>query len=284
MFLVILVGTLLASTNLFGQRVYASHSVLATGNWTQLAVTREGVFKVTATALAQAGISSGNLSSNSIRLFGNGGAMLPENNREPRADDLIENALEMVDGGDGIFNGTDYFLFYAPGPHPWIKDTLTELWQHQTNLYSDTAYYYLTIGGNGRRIALQTAQSPATVTVREMDDRFYQELELENVLFSGKNWLGTKLGAQPGQSLSTTLAIPFTLLNTQQPVTLISQLAARSVGAPTTFRLLQQSLAVQLVDTNTNGFQQSCSYWMDRLDRSFFPQAAGICWQWNFVF
>jgi hypothetical protein len=43
MFLVIMVGTLLASTNLFGQRVYASHSVLATGNWTQLAVTREGV-------------------------------------------------------------------------------------------------------------------------------------------------------------------------------------------------------------------------------------------------
>ena len=135
LFLVIMVGTLLASTNLLGQRVYASHSVLSTGNWTQLGVTREGVFKVTATALAQAGISSGNLSSNSIRLFGNGGAMLPENNRQPRADDLIENALEMVDGGDGIFNGTDYFLFYSTGPHPWIKDTLTGLWQHQTNLY-----------------------------------------------------------------------------------------------------------------------------------------------------
>ena len=245
LFLVIMVGTLLASTNLYGQRVYASHSVLAAGNWTQIGVTREGVFKVTATALAQAGISSENISSNSIRLFGNGGAMLPENNREPRADDLTENALEMVDGGDGIFNGTDYFLFYSTGPHPWIKDTLTRLWQHQTNLYSDTAYYYLTIGGNGRRISPQTAQPAATVTVREMDDRFYQELELENVLASGKNWLGTKLGAQPGQSLTTTLSIPFTLMNTQQPVTLISQLAARSVGAPTTFRLLQQSLSVQ---------------------------------------
>jgi len=194
MFLVITMVTLLASSNLFGQRVYASHSVLATGNWTQLAVTRQGVFKVTAAALAEAGISSSNLSSNSIRLFGNGGAMLLENNREPRADDLIENALEMVDGGDGIFNGTDYFLFYAQGPHPWIRDTLTGLWRHQTNLYSDTAYYYLTIGGNGRRISQQAAQTAATLMVREMDDRFYQELELENVLFSGKtgsepNWV-----------------------------------------------------------------------------------------------
>ena len=243
--LISLVGTLIASTSLSGQRVYAPHSVLAAGSWTQLGVTREGVFKVTASALEQAGISSGNLSSNSIRLFGNGGAMLPENNRDSRADDLIENALEMVDGGDGIFNGTDYFLFYATGPHPWIRDTLTGLWQHQNNLYSDTAYYYLTIGGTGRRIAQQTVQSAATVSVREMDDRFYQELELENVLFSGKNWLGTKLGAQPGQSLSTTLAIPFTSLNTQQPVTLISQMAARSVGAPTSFRVLHQNQAVQ---------------------------------------
>lgn len=244
-FLVGMLGTLIGVSTLLGQRVYAPNSVLATGTWYQMGVVREGMYKVTATALSQTGLLSGNVSSNAIRLFGNGGAMLPENNREPRADDLLENAIEMVDGGDGIFNGTDYFLFYAPGPHPWIRDTVTGLWQHQTNLYSDTAYYYVTIGGVGRRITVQPAQPNPTVTIREMDDRFYQENELENLLSSGKTWLGNKLGSQPGQSTTTNISLPFTLLNTQQPITLVSRFAARSVGASVTFRILQQNQTVQ---------------------------------------
>ena len=228
-----------------GQRTYAPNSVLSAGNWYQLGVTGEGVYKITAAALTQSGVVSGTVSSNSIRLFGNGGAMLPENNRIPRADDLVENAIEMVDGGDGVFNGSDYLLFYAPSPHPWIRDTVTGLWRHQTNLYSDTAYYYLTIGGNGRRIIAQVNQPAPNVTVREMDDRFFQELEWENLLSSGKTWLGAQLGAQPGQSLSANISLPFSLVNTQQPITLISRLAARSVGASTNFRWLHQNKVVQ---------------------------------------
>ena len=244
-FLLLMVGLLMGASALFGQRVYAPNSVLASGSWHQMGVVREGIYKVSAAALTQAGFLSGNISSNSLRVFGNGGAMLPESNREPRPDDLIENAIEVVDGGDGIFNGTDYLLFYAPGPHPWLRDTISGLWQHQTNLYSDTAYYYITIGGIGRRISLQPTQPTPSVTIREMDDRIYQENELENVLSSGKSWLGTKLGAQPGQSVTATIQLPFTSLNTQQPITLVSRVAARSVGAPATFRVLQQNQTVQ---------------------------------------
>lgn len=243
-YIVVLVNLLIAFT-VNGQRVYAPNSVLSAGSWYQLGVTGEGVYKITAASLSQAGILTGTVSSTSVRLFGNGGAMLPENNRIPRTDDLIENAIEVVDGGDGIFNGTDYLLFYAAGPHPWLRDTVTGFWKHQTNLYSDTAYYYLTIGGIGKRIMPQANQPLPNVTVREIDDRFFQELELENLLSSGKTWLGTKLGAQPGQSLSATISLPFSLLNTQQPLTLISRMAARSVGASTNFRWLHQNKVVQ---------------------------------------
>jgi hypothetical protein len=62
------------------------------------------------------GLVSGNISSAAIRIFGNGGAMLPEWNAVPRPDDLQENAIEVVDGGDGVFNNNDYLIFYAPDP------------------------------------------------------------------------------------------------------------------------------------------------------------------------
>jgi hypothetical protein len=45
--------------------------------------------------------------------------MLPEaNDRNPNPE-LQEIPLYIEDGGDGIFNGSDYALFYARGPHQW---------------------------------------------------------------------------------------------------------------------------------------------------------------------
>ena len=73
--------------------------------------------------------------------------MLSESNADVPVDDLTENAIMIIDGGDGIFNGTDYFLFYAPGPDQWIKDSINKKFIHQKNLYSDSSFYFITIGG-----------------------------------------------------------------------------------------------------------------------------------------
>jgi len=97
-----------------GQRTYASNSVLASGNWYKLSISSAGIYKVDLAFLAALGINTSNLSSSSIKLFGNGGQMLPENNAVSRTDDLQEVAIYMADGGDGIFSGADFFLFYAP--------------------------------------------------------------------------------------------------------------------------------------------------------------------------
>jgi hypothetical protein len=67
--------------------------------------------------------------------------MLSENNNISRPDDLAENAILVVDGGDGVLNGTDQ----------WIKDSINKRFTHKKNLYSDRAYYYLMLGGNGKR-------------------------------------------------------------------------------------------------------------------------------------
>src|SRR5215216_3248039 len=83
------------------QRTYKPNSVLASGNWYKISVTGEGVYKIDLPFLNSLGIS-GNIPSAQVRLYGNGGAMLPEANSEKPTGDLEENSIQVIDGGDGI--------------------------------------------------------------------------------------------------------------------------------------------------------------------------------------
>ena len=136
------------------QRIYKPNSVLATGNFYKIGVKEAGIYKIDLPFLNSLGIATANLASSSLRLFGNGGQMLSENNSGPWTDDLQENAIMVVDGGDGILNGSDHILFYANGPDQWLKDSANRRFSHQKNIYSDKAFYFLSVGGNGKRIAV----------------------------------------------------------------------------------------------------------------------------------
>jgi len=59
------------------QRQYATTSVLATGHWLKLSIQTSGVYKVDAKMIEKGGFGS-KIASTTIKLFGNGGRMLPE--------------------------------------------------------------------------------------------------------------------------------------------------------------------------------------------------------------
>lgn len=217
----------------FSQRVYAPSSVLATGNWAKIGVTKEGVYKIDANTLSGIGISSGAIASPAIRLFGNGGAMLPEGNAAPRPDDLIENAIAIEDGADGVFSGSDFLVFYAPGPHQWVKDSLNKGFTHLKNLYTDTAYYYISIGGSGKRIQTATAPTQATVQVNSYQERYFYENDLVNLLSSGKEWLGESFSS----SSTKTFSVDWPNRILTNPVQVRAKFAGRSIGAPSNFNL-----------------------------------------------
>ena len=85
------------------------NSVLSSGNWYKISVSLDGVYKLDNNDLQSLGIKTSNLSVNSIKLFGNGGGMLPALNSDFRNNDLQENAIQVVDlNGNGIFNNDDY--------------------------------------------------------------------------------------------------------------------------------------------------------------------------------
>ncbi len=180
---------------------FTQTSVLSSGNIYKFGVAQNGIYKLDYAFLKnELGISDlDNIDPRSIRIYGNGGAMLPEKNSDTRPDDLIENAIQVVGEQDGKFDAGDYILYYAVGPRPWVHRphaTDPEL-TVRLNLYDLHAWYFIKTGdGFGLRISEQ-ANVAASYVTEEFDD--YQRIEEEknNLLNfnsssqgSGKRWFG----------------------------------------------------------------------------------------------
>lgn len=228
------------------QRSYRSNSVLANGDWYKLSVRNTGIYKVNAAFLQSLGINTSGLSSSAIRLYGNGGQMLAEANSEKRPDDLTENAILMFDGGDGVFSGNDYFLFFANGPHAWIKDSVNKTFRHQKNLYSKESFYFLTVGGTGLRVQNRNSTASPNQQVTAFRDRYFYELDTINFLKSGKEWYGEEFSNTPGKTLTRNFNVSFPNLLTGLPVGVVSNVAARSNGVSSSFTVrVNNAVAVQ---------------------------------------
>ena len=177
-----------------GQKNYAATSVLSTGKWIKVGTEGEGVYKVTASFLAKAGFTAP-ISAASIRLFGNGGAVLPESNRHPAPDDLLENQIEVFDGGDGLFDGEDYFLFYATGANQWIYNRESQKFEFSKNFYSDMSYYFIQIGsGSGSRLIEKVVNGSPVQEVESFVEHIRFERDSFNFLNSGREWFGETFG------------------------------------------------------------------------------------------
>jgi hypothetical protein len=222
---------------LSAQRIYTTSSVLATGSWYKIAVQSPGVYKIDIPFLNSLGVNTNALSSASVRLYGNGGQMLPEANSGTWVDDLVENSIMIMDGGDGILNGSDYILFYAHGPDEWIKDSAQQKFYHRKNLYSDRSYYFLTIGGQGKRILNQASVPSPNIQVSSFSERFFHESDLVNFLNSGKEWYGEEFADAPGKSLSRNFNVNIPGTQSAPGIELVANCISRSVGTAGSFRV-----------------------------------------------
>ncbi len=171
---------------------FVNQSVLSTGAWYKFSVSETGVHKITYNDLVKAGINPANINPSHIRLYGNGGGMLPEPNAEPRHDDLIENAIIVVGEENGTFNQQDYILFFGQSPHEWKYSPNSTTFEHRHNIYDDHNYYFLTTNrGMGKRIAIQPGTNlEKTVVVNSFSDYRLHQLNSKNLMESGRQWFG----------------------------------------------------------------------------------------------
>lgn len=199
-----------------------SNSVLATGNWHRFYVEKSGVYKVSKAFLQSIGFNV-NIDPRNIKIYGNGGRMLPLNNSISYPYDLEENAIQVIGEDDGVFDNNDYVLFYAEGVDVWNDESLTSV-----NLFTNKSYYYITSsGGAGKRI--QNAIEPSGVSSRsfsKFDDVIYYEKDLVNVGKVGRRWFGEQFNITNEQTFD--FSIPN--LDTSVPINVYLNTASKSFG------------------------------------------------------
>jgi len=208
---------------------YVDHSVLATGSWIKLKVKTDAIYKITYNDLQQYGIAPSSVDPRKIKIYGNGGGMLPESNSEPNYDDLIENSIYVYGEDDGQFDPGDYILFLGQSPVKWAYDSVQKVFNHINNYYSDDSYYFLTINNNaslGKRISTQPSltQTPNSI-ITSFNDYQYHENDSVNLLKSGKEWYGEYFDAVKTYHFN----FNFPGIDLTKPISVRTNIAARNL-------------------------------------------------------
>ncbi|MBO0933442.1 type IX secretion system sortase PorU [Fibrella aquatilis] len=178
-----------------------AQSVLQTGKWFKIGVLGTGVYKLDYATLTQLDPVFKTADPRQFRIYGNGGAPLPQANSAPRATDLTENAIQITGESDGRLDAADALYFYAAGPKTVYFDKAEKRLRHQLNPYADTAFYFLTItDGPGKRITTRAAGAPPNNRVITTYDHYdFYERDTTTLTNSGRQWWGDYFGTYPQQ-------------------------------------------------------------------------------------
>lgn len=164
------------------------NSVLATGNWYRFKVEKTGVYRIDRSFLNSLGMNVNNIDPRKLKIYGNGGQMLPYLNNLTPSYDLVENAIQVVGEEDGSFDSGDYILFYGI-VNEYNNDSDTH-----NNIYDDNAYYYITADGEvGKRIQnLVEPSGNASITINQFNDYQFYEKDEMNPALVGRRWYGNR--------------------------------------------------------------------------------------------
>ena len=210
---------------------YAQRSAMASGNWFKVGLPSTGIYKMTYDELKALGINVDGINPKEIRIYHNGGGVLPEQNAEPRLDDLVEIPIYVSGEADGHFDKNDYILFYGRGPVCWEYNSLQSAFEHIQNPYDDYAYAFVVTGlGNGKRIAEATTISTASdVEVSEFLDYMVHESDETNLNKTGRTYYGDKMDGNAYKNFG----FEFPNIVMSRPCKVKTELAGRNFASAT---------------------------------------------------
>ena len=170
-----------------------TNSVLSNGQWYRFYIDKSGVFQLSKSFLSSLGVNTNSVDPRTIKVYGNGGRMLPLLNSENYPFDVVENAIKFVGEEDGSFDNNDYILFYGEGPTTYNEESNTNI-----NLYTDKTYYYVNISsGNGKRIqSMPDIGATADIEINTFQDYQFYEVDEYNLAKLGRRWFGDKFNIE----------------------------------------------------------------------------------------
>lgn len=240
------------------------------GKWFKIATNQRAIYQVTGLQLKQLGITLP-FSSNKLQLFGFDLTQLSEKVPANVPVGNQELSIMVKDGGDGIFNENDQFIFYAPGNIFWEKWGEDLQWKHKKLHYADTSYYFLTIGENGKRIQTAKTVLNGTQKINTYQEHILWELDSLNILNSGKLWLGKPMGIGQGKLSSISTNINTANLVESLPVVVNAQYVSTHYNQKAQFDFIWADSKIKstyinpvsglVYDASANMILDSFSFW-----------------------
>jgi hypothetical protein len=239
---------------------FSPGSKLASGKWFKVAVSGDGMHRITYEQLQEMGMDVNSINPRHLTVFGNGGGMLPQPNNAFRHDDLVQNPIIVVGEEDGSFDPGDHIVFYAKGPHSWVRDQAAcGGFRHTFNIYDERGYYYVTADrGPAPRInSVSPPDGPVSHTVEHFVDHLFHERDLTNLIGSGRLWMGELFDIQTSQ----TFDFGISNIRAGSVANLGVQVYARSLTSPTTFsvRVNNTQVGTMTVSSVSGGYNRNAA-------------------------
>ncbi len=174
------------------------NSVMAAGDWYKVEITdngsgsSEGIYKITKSFLQSYGIDVSAIDPRTIKMYGNGGQMLPDSIYPQRPVDLQPIPIYIFGETDGHFDQQDYILFYAGSVNNWTYNYNSNTYSHHLNPYSSSNFYWICLNTPGPGLRMQTVSSennPNPQVISSFKERVFYEPEINNLLNEGNLWL-----------------------------------------------------------------------------------------------
>ncbi|MHB1049589.1 MAG: type IX secretion system sortase PorU [Bacteroidota bacterium] len=180
----------------------AAGSVLAGGTWYKLEVNEEGMYKIDAQYLRTLGVEPSSLASIfDVKIFGADGRRITVDHTVARPADLPQMAVRYVDNnGNTKFDSDDYIMFFGQSTSGWNYDPVQKEYRHYTNPYTNSNYYFLSVGASApvRMMQEQTVAAATSGTVTQALGMHLFKEEKFNFNYSGQNWVSAPFN--PGDS------------------------------------------------------------------------------------
>ncbi|MFQ5633351.1 MAG: hypothetical protein ACE5I1_31685, partial [bacterium] len=174
-------------------------------------VDANGIYRIDGATLRTQGIDLAAIDPAELRLYNNGGRILPSNLTASRPDSLIEIPMIVQDGGDGRFDDNDAIFFYGTSVNDWEFNVLDQNWQHYTNPFETLNTYWLSWFAKStpaKRLSAIAVGGAAT-TPRTSGLRLAKvENDINNPINSGRDWYGREYSSGDTASFTFRFATP----------------------------------------------------------------------------
>ena len=229
---------------------YATHSVLSSGKWFKISVKESGMYQITYSQLKSWGFND----PSRVRIYGYGGALLPETYSTDDADDLPQIP---------IVHNNNRVIFYAQGTVKWWLDKKNNILKQRQNTYANEGCYFITESDVEPAQTLDAVmhETPGQERIEIYDGYSLHEEELASMSRTGQMFLGEDF--RYTQTRNFTFDIPG--IDTNHPMRVDVGFGAKITGSSGSLRMYHNGSMISegsgwVIGANTDATYEFMKY------------------------